>query len=330
MISCVLGLTACSVSWRTASETTTGADVSAAGPPLQAEDLVDLTLYLRGGEGPDAHLTPVTREVALTEDLPRLAVELLIAGPVTGEETLSAPLPVSTEIREVSVEDATATVDLSAHVIEDAARVGNTPTNEALALGALVNTLTEFPSIERVKLRVEGLATGARGEVDPGAFWGGWGLPALLVRDHSLVGTPAAEGEGVPDITLFSGEEQTIGIAGAPPIEVARVRARDLLTHVRFVIELGERDGGQTEIPPARAVREGDAIRLTIKSVSGLSPEFEESIDSVLDSPGLESVRVERGEISSSLEVVAQTTGDRDFRLHTRATPARIILDIRK
>jgi hypothetical protein len=75
------------------TSTLPAADV-ASEAAVQRADRVDLTLYFRGGRGRQAHLVPVVREVAVSDDLPRTALALMLRGPLTtDEEGLMAPLP---------------------------------------------------------------------------------------------------------------------------------------------------------------------------------------------------------------------------------------------
>src|SRR5688572_2268690 len=82
----------------------------------QPADMVDLTVYYRQGRGEDAFLTPVKREVPVTDAQPRRAVELLLAGPTQRDpRRLFPPLPRSTDLRGIGVRNGTATITLSHH-----------------------------------------------------------------------------------------------------------------------------------------------------------------------------------------------------------------------
>ena len=79
------------------------------------------------------------------------AMEALVAGPKSPE--LVAVLPKATQVRNVAVIDKTAYVDFSREI---AKRGFAGSATEILAVGAIVNTLTEFPEVEKVQILVEG------------------------------------------------------------------------------------------------------------------------------------------------------------------------------
>lgn len=304
-------------------------------PTLPPDDQVGLTLYFRAGEGEDAHLQAVIHDVDLATDLARTAVELLIAGPQPDESGLKAVLPPTTVVHSVDIEGAVATVDLSQEVVTDAALVGASPTNEALALGAIANTLTEFPSVEGVQLRIDGRSQSAAAFgpnlVKPSAFWGGWGLPPVLVRDRSLIGAPPDPGDGVPDLGRFTSQPQELGARDAPPVALADVRVGDRLTHVRYTMELaptiGDRAAG---VPSAEAWIADDHLRLRIAGVAAYDGDFDAfSSRPVAEAPTIRSARVEAAG-GGTVDLLVGTNGDPAYRLHTLANPTRIVLDIRK
>ena len=83
--------------------------------------------------------------------LMKRAMETLVAGPKSPE--LVAVLPKATQVRNVAVIDKTAYVDFSREI---AKRGFAGSATEILAVGAIVNTLTEFSEVEKVQILVEG------------------------------------------------------------------------------------------------------------------------------------------------------------------------------
>jgi germination protein M len=79
------------------------------------------------------------------------ALEVLAAGPTNTD--LVAVIPKATKVKSVVVRDKTAFVDFSAEI---AKRGFGGSATEILAVGAIVNTLTEFPDVEKVQILVEG------------------------------------------------------------------------------------------------------------------------------------------------------------------------------
>jgi len=108
-----------------------------------------------------------------SELTPQRVVELLIAGP--GEAQHEALLPPTTKVRQVTVREGVATVDLSADFLKDFR--GGDP-YFYLAVYSLVNTLTELSGIEEVQFLIDGQTVEA---------FGGIPLNEPLRRDESLL-----------------------------------------------------------------------------------------------------------------------------------------------
>lgn len=108
-----------------------------------------VTIYLRA-PGEDL-LVPVTRTVPHGEDPPTAALRALVAGPQPGERA-EAVLPAAVKVRSVQTQEGTAAADFSSDIM----RMNVGSMGEALAVAAIVNTLTEFPQIRQVQILVEG------------------------------------------------------------------------------------------------------------------------------------------------------------------------------
>lgn len=79
------------------------------------------------------------------------AMETLAAGP--RDPLLWPVLPPTTKVKGVVVSDRIATVDFSREIVNSG---WGGSSREVLAVAAIVNTLTEFPQVERVQILVEG------------------------------------------------------------------------------------------------------------------------------------------------------------------------------
>ncbi len=98
------------------------------------------------------YLKPIVYQVASSVgDLRRKALELLIAGPKE-LEGYSPLFPKETRILNLTVADGLATVNLS----REATQLNAGSQGEVLVVNALVNTLTKFPDVFRVKILIEG------------------------------------------------------------------------------------------------------------------------------------------------------------------------------
>ncbi|MBP1764298.1 MAG: Lipoprotein LpqB, GerMN protein [Firmicutes bacterium] len=96
-------------------------------------------------------LMPETRKVSNGQDPVRASMEMLIAGPESRE--LEAIVPQGTALRSITVKDHVAYVDFSNAIIK---KNPGGATTELLLVGAIANTLTEFPDISGVRILVEG------------------------------------------------------------------------------------------------------------------------------------------------------------------------------
>lgn len=108
-----------------------------------------ITIYLLDGQG---RAVPTTRDVA-TEGVARAAVTALIAGPTAREAVagLSTAFPPDSLLLGIDIAGGTAIVDMSREF-----ESGGGSSSVLGRLAQLVYTLTEFDSVERVELRLDG------------------------------------------------------------------------------------------------------------------------------------------------------------------------------
>jgi hypothetical protein len=165
-------------------------------PEAQTMDIA--VYYLKSGER-DFYLVREVHTLPKTEGAARAALEELISGAPTTEGAYRV-LPADTKILGIMIEDGLATVDFSREVLN--ANVGSS--GEGLGIDSIVNTLTEFSSIDRVSFTVEGSA-------ENGMDW--WGHVGLyeqpfarrlgMVREPRIWVTSPIAGEKVASpITL--------------------------------------------------------------------------------------------------------------------------------
>lgn len=122
-----------------------GADKEAAAHELK------VTLYFAAKDA--KHVIPEVRTLPASEHPATAAVEALLAGPQNKD--LKAVFPNGTKLRSLTVKEHTAYVDFSDKLVKNA---NGGSAMEILLVGALVNTLTEFPDIEKVRILVDGKA----------------------------------------------------------------------------------------------------------------------------------------------------------------------------
>ena len=287
----------------------------------QPMDLVDLRLYLRKGRGRDAHLAPVVREVPVTDDLPRTALQLLIDGPKQADPpAVASILPKRTRIRRFDVRNSTAVVDFSSAVVRDAPALRRPPEHEFLALTAIANTLTEFPAIDYVKVTVDGRRSD---------FWGRWGLPKFLVRDATMTEPPARQLRiAAPD--LFRRRVQRVGMARDRPLRLSALHVQTTAAYLRVTAEItapgGENLAGPVPLSIAR--REGRDVVLRMRARA--RPALVGSLRKALSDPAFDGGRVSVNHKRRITVVRLKPRHARPFWLHTFGQPARVVLDIRR
>jgi spore germination protein GerM len=115
--------------------------------------IVRAYFWLSGDENSEG-LVPVLREVPKTTAVARAAIEQLLLGPIGREAdsgVISSAVPKGTELLGISIDDGVATVDLSG---EFASGGGSTATMVRLA--QVTYTLTQFPTVQRVRFSIDG------------------------------------------------------------------------------------------------------------------------------------------------------------------------------
>ena len=115
------------------------------------EQSVNVKIYYPDDSG--TKLVEVEREVLVDDSVDKYtaAVETLMEEPV--EENLTTIFPKNAGIRSVTVNGDLATVDFDGNIAKGF--VGGS-TGEEFLIGSIVNTLTNFPEIKRVKFLVDG------------------------------------------------------------------------------------------------------------------------------------------------------------------------------
>ncbi|MDI6873352.1 GerMN domain-containing protein [Candidatus Solincola sp.] len=148
---------------------------------------VTLTLYFIKSEPSDIYLVAQKRTIPYTTAVARAAMEELIKGPSEGSGLVAA-FPSTVKVLDVSIKDGVCTVNVSKEILTDKAKHGGAGAAiEGLALTSIANTLTEFPTVQKVKLLIEGKQSGQVDGFYVEDFWGHVGLPEYLERDMSVV-----------------------------------------------------------------------------------------------------------------------------------------------
>jgi len=149
-------------------------------PTPEVPQMTNVAVYYLKSSTADFYLVREVHQVEKTAEIATAALNELIKGnPVT--PGASRVLPADTKILGIKIEQGLATVDFSAEVLK--ANVGSS--GEALGIASIVNTLTEFPTIQKVSFTMDGQVAKA---ID---WWGHVGLSQQpFKRDLSNVNEP--------------------------------------------------------------------------------------------------------------------------------------------
>lgn len=164
--------------------TSTATTTTAIAPTTSttAKEEITLTLYFVKSQDGVMFLVPESRSIPKTKAVAKAAVEELIKGP-TQPGHISV-IPRNTKVLSVKIKNGLATVDFSKEVLN--ANVGSD--GEELGIAQVVDTLTEFPTISKVKFLVEGRDKGKIDGREIQDWWGHVGLSGQpFSRNESLI-----------------------------------------------------------------------------------------------------------------------------------------------
>lgn len=143
------------------------------------------TIVLYFADSTGKYLVAEERTIPKTLSLARETVSQWLRGPAVKGNSIQSAVAPTTTLLDIAVRDGVATVDLSKDFSQPYAKVA-----PEVTLYGLANTLTQFPTIKEVKLRVEGKPLQKLGAVDA----------SNLVYKSSLIknGTPAKASPQIP------------------------------------------------------------------------------------------------------------------------------------
>lgn len=119
--------------------------------PVDAQESSRVTFELWYAKGTSNRLTFTTVTQESTPKVGTAALEALMAGPPAGLGKLTTAIPEDVTLNGLTIDDGTATVDLSSSFEER----GGTA-SMGMRLGQVTFTLTQFPTVERVAFALDG------------------------------------------------------------------------------------------------------------------------------------------------------------------------------
>jgi len=148
----------------------TTATTATAATGVTASDPKTVVLYFADPTG--KYLVAEQRVLSKTASLARETVTQWLKGPVVKGTTVQASVPTTTALFDIAIKGNVAIVDLSKEFLQP-----NSKVSPEVALYGLVNTLTQFSTIQQVQIRIAGKPLTNYGTIDT----------TMLVNKASLV-----------------------------------------------------------------------------------------------------------------------------------------------
>ncbi len=147
---------------------------------------VDVSIYFADYSDNQAYLEPEIRKISRDTNFYKSVIEELIKGPSSKE--LYPTIPSDTKVNSVIIKENMATVDFSKEIITSTEEIPHSSTTEMLAIFSIVNTLTSFEEIKKVKITVEGKDSGQIDGFYIEDFWGHVGIYEPFSRNEETIG----------------------------------------------------------------------------------------------------------------------------------------------
>jgi germination protein M len=142
-------------------------------------------LYFAKYEDNLAYLVQEVRPVVNDGDFYKRIVQEIVKGP-TDAQTYPT-IPSTVKVNSVNVKNGVAIVDFSKEIITDTAEIPHSSTTELLAIYSIVDTLTEFKEIMKVRITIEGKQKGLIDGLYIEDFWGQVGIYDDFSRNEQVL-----------------------------------------------------------------------------------------------------------------------------------------------
>lgn len=179
--------------------------------------------------GPDVASAVATERTVATRGVGRAAVEALIDGPSASEQAagLTSGVPAGTLLLDLAVADGTATVDLSSEF-----ESGGGATAILGRLAQLTYTLTQFPTVDRVRLLIDGRAvptfSGEGVVVGDGLVPGDYASSFPVRQAPADAGAPVWDQSELPVVTIGDADVwRVVLVASDDVLNVRRAAGAD-------------------------------------------------------------------------------------------------------
>jgi germination protein M len=158
---------------------------------LSCTPKVGVKLYFSKYTDNETYLEPEIRQIIQDKNFYKSIVQELIKGPQNKD--LYPTLPSNTVVNSVKIENDLAIVDFSKEIITNTKDIPHSSTTEILALFSIVNTLTEFKEIKKVRITIKGKKNGQIEGLYIQDFWGHVGIYEDFTRNEEVIGKNISE-----------------------------------------------------------------------------------------------------------------------------------------
>lgn len=145
----------------------------------------NVKLYFAKYEDNLAYLVFENRPIINDGDFYKRIIREIAAGPKDGQTYPTIPSTV--KVNTVVVENGLAIVDLSKEIITDTQEIPHSSITEMLAIYSIVDTLTEFSEIQKVRITIEGKQKGTIDGLYIEDFWGHVGIYDDFSRSEQVL-----------------------------------------------------------------------------------------------------------------------------------------------
>jgi len=143
------------------------------------------TLYFASVEDNRFYLVPEDRDLKSSGNIYLETVRELVKGPE--DNKLYPTIPSDTRVNSVTVADGLAVIDFDIRIIANFEEIPHSSATETLAIYSIVNTLTIFEEIDRVKITIEGKESGQVEGLYVEDFWGHIGIFEEFRRNEEII-----------------------------------------------------------------------------------------------------------------------------------------------
>lgn len=226
-----------------------------------SRDLIPIVLYYQDGEG---NLIPMTRKIEKQEGIARAAINGLIDSSLNREEIqyfgVYPVLPKGTEILGIKIANGTATIDFNKNLLN----YDNMKTEKNI-VASIVYTLTEFNTVENVKILINGYEQQTL-EFDTD-------IASDLNRGNVMINAPEAVAKGAAKVDAYYLKAANDKFVYYLPVSVgipADESSDTVDIIIRSLCEVKDREKLYTELPEAtrllNSTVDGNIVTLNLSS----------------------------------------------------------------